>query len=57
MPIEVSSPPIEIIRDAHTTYQHFQLLSKLHFNALIETYLRGISIDNIKNQIFNNQFY
>jgi hypothetical protein len=53
MPIEVSSYK-ELLRDGHTTNQCIQLLPELSLNALIETYLRGVSTNNIKNQISNN---
>jgi hypothetical protein len=56
MPIEISSYK-ELLRDGHTTKQCVQLLSELPLNALIETYLGGVSTNNIKNQISNNQLH
>jgi hypothetical protein len=56
MSIEVSSYK-ELLRDGHTTNQYVQLLSELSFNVLIETYLRGVSTNNIKNQISNKQLH
>jgi hypothetical protein len=47
MPIEISYK--ELLRDGYTTTQCVQLLPELHLNALIETYLRGVSTNNIKN--------
>jgi hypothetical protein len=48
MPIEISSYK-EFLRDGHATNQCVQLLLQLHLNTLIETYLRGVSTNNIKN--------
>jgi hypothetical protein len=48
MSIEISSYK-ELLRDGHTTNQCVQLLPELHFNTLIETYLRGLSTNDIKN--------
>jgi hypothetical protein len=54
MPIEVSSYK-KLLRDGYTTNQCVQLFSELPLNTFIETYLRGVSINNIKNQISNKQ--
>jgi hypothetical protein len=56
MPIEVSFYK-EFLRDGHTTNHRIQLLPIVSLNALIETYLRGVSTNNIKNQIPNKQLH
>jgi hypothetical protein len=56
MPIETSSYK-ELLRDGHTTNQCVQLLPELHLNTLIETYLRGVSTNTIKNKISNKQLH
>jgi hypothetical protein len=56
MSIEFSSYK-EIIRYGHTTNQHVQLILELPLTALIDTYLKGISTNNIKNQISNEQLH
>jgi hypothetical protein len=56
MSIDISSYK-ELLKDGHTTNQCVQLLLELHLNTLIETYLRGVNTNNIKNQIFNNQLH
>jgi hypothetical protein len=48
MSIEVSYK--ELVKDGHTTNQRVQLL-ELSLNALIDTYFRGVSTNNMKNQI------
>jgi hypothetical protein len=47
----------ELLRDGHTTNQCVQFLSELHLNTVIETYLRCVSTNNIKNQISNKQLH
>jgi hypothetical protein len=56
MPIEVASYK-KLLSDGYTTNHRIQLLLELPFNALIESYLRGVSTNNIKNQISNKQFH
>jgi hypothetical protein len=45
MPIEVSYE--ELLRDGHTSNQHVQLLLEMSLNAVIKTYLRGVSTNNV----------
>jgi hypothetical protein len=56
MPIEVSSYKV-LLRGGNTTNQRIQLLLELPLNTLIETYLRGVSTNNIKNKISNKQLH
>jgi hypothetical protein len=46
MSIEISSYK-ELLRDGHTTNQCIQLLSELHLNTLIVTYLKDVCTNNI----------
>jgi hypothetical protein len=52
--IEISSYK-ELPRDGHTTNKSIQLLLELPLNAPIETYLRGVSTNNIKSPMSNKQ--
>jgi hypothetical protein len=45
----------DLLKDEHTTNQHVQLLPELPLNSLIEIYLRGVSTNNIKNKIYNQE--
>jgi hypothetical protein len=54
MAIEVSSYE-ELLTDRHGTKHAIKVFLKLTFGALTKTYLRGIGIDHIQNQISNDQ--
>jgi hypothetical protein len=48
MSIEIFSYK-KLLRYEHTINQYVQLLPELYINTLIETYLRSVSTNNIKN--------